>query len=92
MREYHKWEPDRMNYPTIMNLIDVLIGDEPAQHHENLHEVEVPEHLQQKFTEDDDEEIRQIKDEINTEWKIPVYLINEDDYLRFKKSLKIPKG
>lgn len=65
MREYHKWEPERMNYPTIMNLIDVLIGDEPEPHLENLHEVEVPEDLQKKFVEDDEKEIDQIKKEIN---------------------------
>ncbi|CAG2211390.1 Protein HGH1 homolog [Mytilus edulis] len=65
MREYHQWEPERMNNPAIMNLIDVLIGDEPAPEHENLREVEVPEDLKKKFTEDDEEEILQIKNEIN---------------------------
>ncbi|CAC5379280.1 unnamed protein product [Mytilus coruscus] len=37
MREYHKWEPERMNHPAIMNLIDVLIGDEPAPEHEKTY-------------------------------------------------------
>ncbi|XP_071179644.1 protein HGH1 homolog [Mytilus edulis] len=67
MREYHQWEPERMNNPAIMNLIDVLIGDEPAPEHENLREVEVPEDLKKKFTEDDEEEILQIKNEINSQ-------------------------
>lgn len=67
MREYHKWEPERMNHPAIMNLIDVLIGEEPAPEHENLKDVQVPEHLQKKFIEDDEEEIRQIKNEMNSQ-------------------------
>lgn len=46
IREYHKWEPVKMNEPAIYNLIDVLIGDEPKEEHANLRTVEIPPEVQ----------------------------------------------
>ena len=50
MREYHKWETETANEPLIMNLIDILIGEEPFEElGSNLKEITVPEHLQKQF-------------------------------------------
>ena len=50
MREYHKWETETANEPLIMNLIDILIGEEPSEElGSNLKEITVPEHLQKQF-------------------------------------------
>ncbi|KAK3084635.1 hypothetical protein FSP39_016616 [Pinctada imbricata] len=49
MREYHKWEPVSDNDTSILNLIDILIQDEPEPGMENLHEVEIPDDVQKKF-------------------------------------------
>ena len=52
MREYHKWETETANEPLIMNLIDILIGEEPSEElGSNLKEITVPEHLQKQFDE-----------------------------------------
>lgn len=52
MREYHKWEKNAENERVLMNLIDILIGDEPAEAlGSNLKDIDVPEHLQKKFDE-----------------------------------------
>ncbi|XP_062614348.1 protein HGH1 homolog [Saccostrea cucullata] len=56
IRELHKWESQRSNIIPIMNLIDILIGDEPEEGMENLHQVEIPEHLKEKFTKEDQED------------------------------------
>lgn len=52
MREYHKWETETSNELLIMNLIDILIGDEPSEElGTNLREIDVPDHLQKQFNE-----------------------------------------
>jgi hypothetical protein len=56
IRELHKWESQRSNIPSIMNLIDILIGNEPEPGMENLNQVEIPEHLQEKFRKEDEED------------------------------------
>ncbi|XP_061198066.1 protein HGH1 homolog [Saccostrea echinata] len=56
IRELHKWERQRSNIIPIMNLIDILIGDEPEEGMENLHKVEIPEHLKEKFIKEDQED------------------------------------
>lgn len=56
IRELHKSEGQRSNIPAIMNLIDILIGDEPEPGMENLHEVEIPDHLKEKFKKEDEED------------------------------------
>lgn len=54
MREYHKWEKEAENERVIMNLIDILIADEPAEHlGSNLKEIDVPDHLQKQFDEEE---------------------------------------
>lgn len=52
MRDYHKWETETSNELLIMNLIDILIGDEPSEElGTNLREIDVPDHLQKQFNE-----------------------------------------
>ncbi|KAH3795979.1 protein HGH1 homolog isoform X2 [Dreissena polymorpha] len=60
MREYYAWERkhDPTNEIAAMNLIDLLIGDEPTEEFgENLKEVEIPEDVHAKFVEDDRKEL-----------------------------------
>ncbi|KAL8602461.1 hypothetical protein ACOMHN_066312 [Nucella lapillus] len=49
MRELHKWEMGGENDDSIMDLIDILIWDEPQEDMEDLHKVDIPSHLQEKF-------------------------------------------
>ena len=51
MRELYNWEKDDLAKESIYKLIQVLISDEPESHLENLHEVDIPETLSQKFYE-----------------------------------------
>ena len=68
LREYHKWEPEAMCHPIIMNLIDILIGDEPsAELGSNLKEIEVPERLQKQFNEAKQEELKQIMEQSSSQ-------------------------
>lgn len=53
VRELHKWEKEEGNIPSILNLVDLLIGDEPQRGMEDLHTVEVPPHLQEKFQDEE---------------------------------------
>ncbi|KAL3856536.1 hypothetical protein ACJMK2_011282 [Sinanodonta woodiana] len=65
IREYHKWERrnDPSNEPAIMNLIDILIGDEPAPGMENLKAVEIPTDLMEKFKKEDEDDMKEILNE-----------------------------
>lgn len=57
MREYYAWErkQEPANENAAMNLIDVLIADEPSKEMgENLKELEIPAHLQEQFNKDDE--------------------------------------
>lgn len=49
LRELHKTETCRPVVVACENLVDILISDEPEPGMENLKEVEVPEHLVEKF-------------------------------------------
>ncbi|XP_033747923.1 protein HGH1 homolog [Pecten maximus] len=49
MREYHKWEEHEANFHALMNLIDMLISDEPQPGMENLDTVEIPQDVKEKF-------------------------------------------
>lgn len=49
MREYHKWEEHEANFHAIMNLIDILISDEPQQGMEDLHTVDIPHDIEKKL-------------------------------------------
>ncbi|XP_067933658.1 protein HGH1 homolog [Watersipora subatra] len=61
IREYHKWEAETTIHPMIMNLIDILIGDEPsAEVGSNLKEISVPGHLQEQFNKAKQAELDQI--------------------------------
>lgn len=48
-----------------MNLIDILIGDEPEPGMENLHQVEIPDHLKEKFKKEDEEDKKEYMQEIS---------------------------
>ena len=63
MREYHKWESERTNFPTMMNLIDILIGDEPKEGMEELHTVDIPADLSDKFKKHDEEDMKEIMEQ-----------------------------
>lgn len=60
MRELHKWETDPANDVAIQNLIDILIGDEPEEGLEDLHKIEIPDHLKEKFHKEDDDDMNEI--------------------------------
>lgn len=56
MRELHKAETVEDNITEIMNVIDILIGDEPEEGMEELHKIDIPHHLKEKFEREDLEE------------------------------------
>ncbi|KAF6036878.1 HGH1 [Bugula neritina] len=59
IREYHKSEDKVMNHPMINNLVDILIGDEPSPTlSSNLKELEVPQDLQEQFSNYSKEELK----------------------------------
>ncbi|KAL4222372.1 Protein hgh1 [Mactra antiquata] len=67
MREYYAWErkQDPFNEISAMNLIDVLISDEPSEEFgENLKEVEIPEDLTDRFIQDDSKEYKLAQSEM----------------------------
>lgn len=43
LREYHHWEKDEEAKNTCLNLIEILIANEPQEGMENLKEVVIPE-------------------------------------------------
>ncbi|XP_060604805.1 protein HGH1 homolog [Ruditapes philippinarum] len=60
MREYYAWERkiDPLNEIAAMNLIDILIGDEPTgDFGENLKEVDIPEDIKEDFIKQDEKDI-----------------------------------
>ncbi|KAL5016271.1 hypothetical protein ScPMuIL_005860 [Solemya velum] len=63
MREYHKWETVDANDNAILNLVDVLIGDEPPEGIENLKEVDVPQEYIEKFNKLDEQNENDPEDE-----------------------------
>ena len=54
LREYHKWEKDERAMEMLEKLVQVLICDEPDKGMENLHEVMLPQEMQNKFFQFDD--------------------------------------
>jgi len=56
MRELHKIEQNGSVAVAVEKLIHILIGDEPADHMENLKNVEIPEDIKAKFDEIDAKE------------------------------------
>jgi len=55
LRELHKWEKDRQSLLACENLVDLLIRKEEEIGEDNLHQVQVPEDLVQKFEKMDKE-------------------------------------
>ncbi|OWF42263.1 protein HGH1 homolog [Mizuhopecten yessoensis] len=53
MREFHKWEEHEDNFHALMNLIDMLISDEPQQGMEDLNTVDIPQDIEEKFLKQD---------------------------------------
>jgi len=50
LRELHKWETDEANIVAIENLVSLLISDDPEPGMENLHEVNIPDHVMEKLS------------------------------------------
>ncbi|XP_005100636.1 protein HGH1 homolog [Aplysia californica] len=65
LRELDRWEKDPKTKVACRNLIDVLISDEPQQGMEDLHKVEVPEHLVEKFNQMDLDLLSDFKEELD---------------------------
>lgn len=62
MREYYAWErkEEPANETAALNLIDVLIADEPSEEMgDNLKDLEIPDDIQEKFHKDDELEQQQ---------------------------------
>ena len=70
MREYYAWERERVpvNETTAMNLIDILISDEPPNDMPNLKEVDIPEDIQEQFHKDDEKEKIENESESTCKW------------------------
>ena len=50
MREFHiAIDEDDPVMAALENLVQVLIGDEPETENDNLREIEIPDHIQNKF-------------------------------------------
>lgn len=49
VRELHKWEKSPVVLAAIENLVSVLISDEPEEGMENLENVVIPEHIEEKL-------------------------------------------
>ena len=49
LRELHKWETDPDVEASILDLVQLFIGDEPEKGMENLDEVVIPDDVQKKF-------------------------------------------
>ncbi|XP_067871935.1 protein HGH1 homolog [Heterodontus francisci] len=63
LRELHKWEKEPDVGAACEKLIEVLISDEPEAGMENLLEVEIPEEIEGKLRQQDDEEQERIAKE-----------------------------
>nr|XP_057911020.1 protein HGH1 homolog isoform X1 [Doryrhamphus excisus]XP_057911021.1 protein HGH1 homolog isoform X1 [Doryrhamphus excisus] len=63
MREFHCWETDTKVTAACEKLVQVLIGDEPEQGMENLMEVEIPDHVEEKLKEADAKEQQELESE-----------------------------
>ncbi|XP_061687746.1 protein HGH1 homolog isoform X2 [Syngnathoides biaculeatus] len=63
MREFHRWEKDPKVICACEKLVEVLIGDEPEQGMENLLEVNIPEHVEEKLKEADAKEQQELQGE-----------------------------
>ncbi|BFZ18864.1 hypothetical protein BsWGS_21904 [Bradybaena similaris] len=55
LRELHKWEKDPNSKLACHKLCELLISDEPEEGMEDLHKVEVPAHLVEKFNKLDED-------------------------------------
>ncbi|XP_051871940.1 protein HGH1 homolog [Pristis pectinata] len=64
LRELHKWEPEPDVAAACEKLIEVLISDEPEAGMENLLEVEIPEDVERKLTQQDEEERRRLEEQL----------------------------
>nr|XP_061796439.1 protein HGH1 homolog [Nerophis lumbriciformis] len=66
MREFHCWETDVKVTVACEKLVQVLIGDEPEEGMENLMEVEIPDHVEEKLKEADAKEQQELEGEEET--------------------------
>nr|XP_032823827.1 protein HGH1 homolog isoform X2 [Petromyzon marinus] len=62
LRELHKWEKDLQARTACENLLQVLIGDEPAASMQNLLKVQIPPHVEQHLLLQDEEQQQQRTD------------------------------
>lgn len=71
LRELHKWEKDPKAKLACQNLCELLISDEPEEGMEDLHKVEVPAHLVEKFNKLDMDLLKDFTEELQ-EKKEPI--------------------
>ncbi|CAG5129569.1 unnamed protein product [Candidula unifasciata] len=64
LRELHKWEKDPKAKLACQKLCELLISDEPEQGMEDLHKVEVPGHLVEKFDKLDEDLLNDLAEEL----------------------------
>ncbi len=62
MRELHKNEQNENVMMVLEQLIQILIGDEPEVEMENLKKIKIPENIQKKFEEADEQNMKIIED------------------------------
>jgi len=63
MREYHSWEKEKQIELPLMNLIDILIGDEPEPGLDtNLKKIDIPEKYQAVF----EQEIKELEQGVDS--------------------------
>lgn len=62
LRELHKWEKDPSSKLACHKLCELLISDEPEEGMEDLHTVEVPAHLAEKFNKMDEDLLNSFSD------------------------------
>lgn len=63
LRELHRWEEEPQVGATCLKLIELLISDEPEAGMENLLEVQIPEDVEKKLRQQEEEEQRQLEEE-----------------------------
>ncbi|XP_069771213.1 protein HGH1 homolog [Narcine bancroftii] len=63
LREMHKWEKEPAVAAACQKLIEVLISDEPKHGMENLLEVAIPEDVEKRLRQQDEEEERRLRQE-----------------------------
>uniref|UniRef100_A0A0B6Z7H2 Protein HGH1 homolog n=1 Tax=Arion vulgaris TaxID=1028688 RepID=A0A0B6Z7H2_9EUPU len=69
LRELHKWEKNPAAKLACQKLCELLISDEPDEGMEDLHTVDVPAHLAEKFEKLDEDLLKDMTEELQEEEK-----------------------